>query len=449
MPNQETWSGTRPPAQGGLRASLLQRLENLPADLTEGERRKLIAFLHSAPSNDALLTLAAQPADSVLEGEELADFRRVGALRTDPNGPEGPAHLGLILKATRLCNLRCTYCGSRREGSGQAMETAVLLRAIHGALTTPGVRSLELVWHGGEPTLRPLDFYRKALWLQQQFRRPGQRIVNNLQTNGTRLGEEWLDFLQTYDFRVGVSLDGPPEIHDRRRRDAVDRPTSDRIRAGLVQLRERRIPHGICMVVDREVVDAGPARILEYLLEIGVDWVGLLRVVPQGTVVSRLGLDVYVDFLRRLFLLWWPRYRDRLSIREIDDLTKRLQGRRGNYCYFQEECLGSFLTIEPDGEVSACDKFQGLADYRFGHLGREPMQQIFASPRLATVRRSARPTHDRHACRWSELCQGGCAHDRHLGDTDAGPEDRCCGWGPLITTISEVLGEDPDPSSVP
>ena len=96
-------------------------------------------------------------------------------------------YLGLVLKATRLCNLRCTYCRDWREGPGQTMGFDVLARVVAAALREESHSIVDFVWHGGETTLLPLSFYRKAMFLQSRFRRPGQRIGNVIQTNGTRL----------------------------------------------------------------------------------------------------------------------------------------------------------------------------------------------------------------------------------------------------------------------
>src|SRR4029077_20302558 len=124
---------------------------------------------------------AGAPPASVLTPAEVADYEALSA-EPDPEPPGGVA-VTMIMKATRLCNLRCTYCHSWREGPNETMTFPVLARATRDALRDPSARSIDFVWHGGEATLLPLSFYRKALWLQQRFRRPGQSVHNNLQTN--------------------------------------------------------------------------------------------------------------------------------------------------------------------------------------------------------------------------------------------------------------------------
>src|SRR5438105_7905485 len=132
----------------------------------------------------------------------------------------------LIIKGTRLCNLRCAYCHDWRAERDQVMPFPVLARLMAAALTDPQHAAVDFIWHGGETTLLPTTFYEKALLVQSRFRRPGQLVGNTIQTNGTRLTPEWLRFLRDNQFGVGVSVDGPPQLHDRYRRYASGRPSS-------------------------------------------------------------------------------------------------------------------------------------------------------------------------------------------------------------------------------
>ena len=262
-----------------------ERLDELAATLPPGEQAALRSLLRRA---------AGKPAGDVLSADELEVYER---LRNEPDPePGGQAVLTVIMKATRLCNLRCTYCHSWRSGPNQKMSFEVLARATHGALRDPSVATVDFVWHGGEATVLPVGFYRKALWLQERFRRPGQTLLNTVQTNATRLSDEWLAFLHDHDIGVGVSLAGPPEIHDARRLDAAGRPTSARVREGIERLRTEDITRsGVLMVVDEDVCALGPHRLLDYLTEIGVERVALLNVLPENTPA---GTPVRGDYLR-------------------------------------------------------------------------------------------------------------------------------------------------------
>jgi uncharacterized protein len=128
--------------------------------------------------------------------------------------PDNIQILGLIIKSTRRCNLRCWYCHDWRS-RGEAMPFEVLAALMAKALRPPEHRRVDLMWHGGEPLLLGRAFYLKALYLQQEFAQEGQMIRNSLQTNGTLLDHEWCRFFKEYGFQIGLSVDGP--VHDANR----------------------------------------------------------------------------------------------------------------------------------------------------------------------------------------------------------------------------------------
>ena len=143
------------------------------------------------------------------------------------------SYICVIAKFTRLCNLRCVYCHDWRSGPGQTMPFAVQSALFRNLLACPDHAAVDVVWHGGEPTLLGKHEFHRILALQRWYGLPGQRINNIVQTNGTRLTPEWVELLKRYRFRVGVSLDGPPEVHDRSRPSVGGRATSMDVKRGL------------------------------------------------------------------------------------------------------------------------------------------------------------------------------------------------------------------------
>jgi uncharacterized protein len=332
----------------------------------------------------------------------------------------------------------------------------VLARTIQTACTSPGAEQVEFIWHGGETTLRPISFYRKALWLQEQLRPAHLRISNQIQTNGTTLTPEWLRFLKQHRFLVGVSLDGPPEVHDRRRLDVKGRPTSQRVRQGIAELSRQEIPFAVSMVVDEEVIRLGARRVLDYFLELGVRSVSLLNVVPDGEPERELPGDFlafpsYVRFLRDLFQLWWPEHADRISFREISDLMHRLERGRGNFCVFGENCMSHVYTIEPQGGIAACDRFQGDPAFSYGNVLDTELSDLVASAnfRRAQADTEAEMDATRH-CPWFSICHGGCPHDRYVRvHRGVSRDESCCGWAPLLADLTSALEKHNQPGAIP
>jgi uncharacterized protein len=434
----------------GIVARAGLRLEQFAAALPAQEQEALRSLLMRALAADPLADLASSRAEDVLAPGEVAVYERVRN-ESSSSTPSGRGALTMVMKATRLCNLRCTYCHSWREGPNQVMTFLVLARTVRDALRIADVHRVDFVWHGGEATLLPPSFYRKALWLQEQFRRSGQTVCNAVQTNGTRLSDEWLAFLRRYSIGVGVSLDGPAEIHDRRRVDSTGRGTSARVREGLDHLRNAGIRNaGVLMVVDEEICELGAAQLLAYLLESGIERVALLNVLAPNTRQSEcdggayLPLPRFVEFLCELFRLWWPAHKDELRIRELDELVDQLKGGPPQTCVFAGNCFGGYLTIEPTGEVSACDKYIGDATFHFGSVLETSLADIQASVQLKAVRAlNEREVHQMIDCPWFSLCHGGCPHDRYTGARRLpGFDASCCGFAPLLSEISSVVTPD-------
>jgi uncharacterized protein len=445
-----------PDPGGALVGALKGRLGELAARLEPGERDALAALLKSLEArNPHLLELAALPPEAVLSPAEAEIYRALPAVSPNP-ASRLPSAVCLIVKGTRLCNLRCTYCRSWAEGPDQVMPFNVLARTIQTACTSPGAEQVEFIWHGGETTLRPISFYRKALWLQEQLRPAHLRISNQIQTNGTKLTPEWLRFLKQHRFSVGVSLDGPPEVHDRRRLDVKGRPTSHRVRQGIAELSRHRVPFAVSMVVDEEVRQLGARRVLDYFLELGVSGVSLLNVVPDGEPERELPGDFlafpsYVRFLQDLFQLWWPEFADRISFREISDLMHRLERGQGNFCVFGENCMSHIYTIEPQGGIAACDRFQGDSAFSYGNVLDTELSDLVASAnfRRAQAETDAEMDATRH-CPWFSICHGGCPHDRYVRvHRGVSGDESCCGWAPLLADLASALGERNQPGAIP
>lgn len=425
--------------------ALTGHINRFRRELSANDRLVLDAIIGTR--NAAVAALGACSIETVLdeEGRTLVE-----ALARYPMSRDRtlPTQIVLIMKATRYCNLRCTYCRSWSDGPDQSMPFDVLAHTIHSALTAPGVLDVKFVWHGGETTLRPIRFYERALWLQERFRQPGQTISNVIQTNGTRLTDEWLEFLRLYEFGVGVSLDGPPEIHDARRRDAQGRATSAVVVESIKRLAERGIRFGVLMVVDEDVIRVGPQVTLDYLLATGVHQVSLLNVTPEGVPAGDakdepyLEYRTFVEYLRAMFRLWYPKHVDDISILEIADLRNMLEGRRRVSCVHGPNCVGRFFTIEANGDIGHCDKYQQNPDFCFGNILKGPLATATKSPVLHRAHAFTAAGLDRcRPCRWYGVCQGGCPYDRYVRIQREGTthDERCCGLSPLLDEMSEAI----------
>ncbi len=354
-------------------------------------------------------------------------------------------HAGLIIKATRLCNLRCTYCTDWREGPDQTMPFDVLVSLIAAALKDPTHQTVEFIWHGGESTLLPRSFYEKAIFLQSQFRRPDQAIRNSIQTNGTRLTSEWISFFRANQFSVGISLDGPPELNDRVRVLRSGRGTSEQIRRGIALLHEGGVRFSVLMVVDEEAIEAGADRIFDFLVESKIKSVAFLAAKPlnQPSALPRTHAAHYVDpvrmgsFLKGIYHRWIEHGDDSMQIRELESLRARIQGDGDGFCTLSGSCLGHYFLVEPDGTVAHCDLFTGDDRYTLGNITRDDFEAIRSTGKLQSLKVEWRDDRDRMAsCPEFAVCQGWCPHERYTSRRHSFSHTMsCCGLRDLIEYI--------------
>jgi uncharacterized protein len=362
------------------------------------------------------------------------------------------SHATLIVKGTRLCNLRCAYCHDWRVGRDQTMTFRVLARTIATALSDPSHASVEFVWHGGETTVLPVSFYEKALLVQSRLRRDRQRIHNVLQTNGTRLTPEWVRFLRANRFSVGISLDGPPEIHDRYRRYASGRPSFTDVLRGIEALRAQEVPFGVLMVIDGGALELGPDRVFDFFVEHGIGDFGLLAAMPANQPEAKRGTptDHYADpvrmapFLQRIYDRWRDYGDSRPAIRDFDALRARLAGESAGFCTLEGGCLGNYYLVEPNGDVAHCDLFAGDERYTLGNVFRDDFASMRRGARMrALVAENDRALAAMKACPEFHVCNGWCPHERYISVRhNAQHRDDCCGLSDLIGHIRLRMEEE-------
>jgi uncharacterized protein len=362
-----------------------------------------------------------------------------------------PTSIGLIIKATRSCNLRCSYCGDWRPGSANAMPFDVLAKLIHAALQDVNHRSVRFTWHGGEPTLLPREFFVKAMVLQHRFRQPGQRITNAIMTNATRIDDAWAEFIKANEFTVGVSLDGPPEIHDRYRVDAAGRPSFDNVRRGMRVLRDYGIDFGVTVVLDEAGYAYGPERLFDFLVGEGISSFGINFVMPAIGLPPDRARNHYITPQRRTqFLIGlyerWRAHGDRtIRVRELDGLRSRVVGQDATPCTLSGSCWGSLYSIEPNGDVCHCDFFLGDQSYVWGNVLTHSFGDIRRSAAMADAQARHRPGRQaKAACPEFAVCQGGCPHE-YLMSERLNPDHvtQCCGLRDLIEEIRADGIRDP------
>jgi uncharacterized protein len=322
-----------------------------------------------------------------------------------------------------LCNLRCAYCyylakdqlfpseGPRR------MAAELLERYIAERLqTSPGL-STHFEWHGGEPTILGLDYFRRIAELERKHVSPGHTVTNGLQTNGVLLDEQWADFLADERFSVGLSLDGPRGLHDVYRRNASGGPTHNQVLRAFGLLSQRHVHCDVLCVLHAKNVHA-PTLVYRFFRDLGVKHLQFLPLVElqrdnPGAVSSRTARpEATGDFLCTVFDEWIARDLGRLVVQFFDEALRPAMQLPHALCILRETC-GDVAVLEHDGGFYACDHYVD-AKHRIGNLHERPLNELTADPAMRAFGERKRDTLP-NCCRQCDVlawCNGGCPKDR-------------------------------------
>ena len=294
--------------------------------------------------------------------------------------------------AWAICNLDCKYCYFLKKealfpGSDFRMSDAVLEEYTRQYIVAQPQPEVSFAWQGGEPTLMGLEFFRRAVEFQAKYRKPGMRILNSLQTNAVTLDEEWCRFFREHQFLLGVSLDGPRELHDAYRVDKGGQPTFERVMRGLRLLQEHGVEYNILTTVHAANAKH-PLKVYRFLRdEVGARYLQFIPIVErdnesgyqEGHIVTDRSVraEKYGDFLMAIFDEWVRRDVGRVFVQIFDVALAAWSGDRAGLCVFEETC-GAALAIEHNGAVYSCDHYVE-PNYFVGNIVDIPLSEIVIS----------------------------------------------------------------------
>lgn len=405
----------------------------------------LLELLDSLPQSKAAAeVIGMQTPESILNKSELQVFNSI-KLQSYTSDAIGAKSIVVVVKSTRLCNLRCTYCNAWREGPGNTMDFETLSVSIRNLLNIKGVNKFDFVWHGGEITMLAPSYFKKLIWLQQQFRPPGVSIGNSMQTNATMLTNDWLEFISLSKIGIGVSIDGPPSIHDKRRLDRHGSGTSQKVEQGIRQLKSIDTCFGGLIVVDKAVFNTPATELLSYFNKIGLHNIDFLNLVPDNSLPACslgsdfINYDEFITFLCEIYEEWFSNYQDTITVRIFVDLLAVIEKREENTtnCYWSGSCSKEIFTLEADGVIAPCDKYVKDEGSRLGNISDTNLNSLLnqSNYHQAGLEEASESKTRMKKCKWFHLCQGGCPHDRLVNiknNFKKGDDYICCGVEPLF-----------------
>ena len=328
------------------------------------------------------------------------------------------------------CNMRCAYCyylekGKYSENAKQTrMSFDLLDRLIRQTVAASPGPVVSFTWHGGEPTLAGMDFYKKALELEKKYLPRGWEAWNNLQTNGLLLNDAWCRFLKDNRFDVGVSFDGPAAVHDKNRCLVNGTGTFERVRTAIRRLRETGIEPDLLCTVNAVSMEQ-PLEVYRALRETKCGWAQFIPVVIRdgegGADKRSVTAEGYGRFLTAVFDEWVTHDLGVLDVQLFAEMARVMAGGEASLCWMAPDC-GHVLIAEEDGAVYSCDHFVDDG-HRLGTLRRDSLARMADSAFQRSFGQSKREalTEECRACPWLRLCNGGCPKDRFGVSADGQP----------------------------
>ncbi|MFH1037201.1 MAG: anaerobic sulfatase maturase [PVC group bacterium] len=377
-----------------------------------------------------------------------------------------------------VCNVNCTYCFYLSKerlletATGWRLPDDLLEKFIRQYIEGQEAEEIVFSWQGGEPTLRGLDFFRKVVALEKRYRQPGIRIENDLQTNGILLDDEWGEFLGKNGFLVGLSIDGPRDLHDTYRVDKKGEGTFDRVLAAGRLLGKHGVTFNSLTVVNRKNARE-PLRVYRFLRDVlkstriqfipCVEPGNFARVAPglgesdslplAGSPASRPGSpdsivtdwsvdpDDFGTFLCRIFDEWYRKDVGRVFVYLFEAALGRWMGMPPSICCQAPVC-GHGLALEHDGSVYSCDHYV-YPEYRLGNIREEPLAEMAFSPRQREFGSAKSRSLPRQClrCRFLFVCNGGCPRNRFIraADDEPGLNYLCRGLYKYFTHIEPYM----------
>jgi uncharacterized protein len=360
------------------------------------------------------------------------------------------------------CNIDCTYCfflskEALYPNEKSRMSAETLEAYIRQLLESHRVPRVTVAWQGGEPTLMKVEFFRRAVELVEKYRKPGQTVQHTFQTNGILLDDDWCAFFKEHNFLVGLSVDGPRELHDAYRRDRRRQGTFDRVMQGWQALRRHDVEFNILCTVNAANEKHGRAVYRFFRDELGAKWIQFIPIVERaraetlaianqgwseqpgrkrllytqtGNLVTErsVGSEQYGRFLVDVFEEWVRHDVGQVYVQLFDVTLEAFFGRH-MLCIHAPTC-GYGPALEHNGDLYSCDHF---VEPRFllGNIHKTHMLKLVASPEQRKFGDDKRDTLTAQCqrCEVKPLCNGGCPKDRFAlsRDGDPGQNYLCAG----------------------
>lgn len=362
----------------------------------------------------------------------------------------------LIKPASALCNLDCEYCfyldrdaDPYKELPARRMSLDTLERLVDSYLFYSYPQST-FAFQGGEPTLAGLPFFEKLVEFQQRYGRNGHSVSNAMQTNGTLLDRNWGQLFRSYNWLIGISMDGPEEVNDLYRFNRAKHGSWRRVMDSIEMMQREKVDFNVLCVLSQSNVHK-PKEIYKFFRKMGVDFMQFIPLAEFGPDGKALPFSItpeeYGRFLCEIFELWWPERRN-VRVRFFDNLAEAVAGMKPGSCTMHETC-DSYVVVEYNGDVYPCDFFVEQS-WKLGNVDEDSWSEISRRMRrynFAAKKTIAHP--ECQVCDYQAICHGGCPKTRFGPQGQFGDLDYFCpaykmifqkAVGPLRKDVEKLTG---------
>jgi len=349
------------------------------------------------------------------------------------------------------CNLSCSYCyyvGKSHlypKTSKNIMSDEILEQYIIQHIEAASASTIVFSWHGGEPTLLGIDYFKRIIQLQKKNQPVNSHIINGIQTNGTLLNDEWARFLAKENFTVGVSIDGPEKIHDLYRRTPANQSTFSKTIRGIELLKKYNIFFEILCVVHTMNVEV-PIQLYDFLKNIGAKYISFLPLAERrnGFIIPEsVSSKKYGQFLCAIFDEWKANDIGEIKVQIFEEAARTAFEQEHSLCIFRKTC-GAVPVIEHNGDFYTCDHFVNPA-HLIGNIKTTSLiTMLHSSQQIAfgEAKWDSLPGTCLN-CEVLEMCNGGCPKNRFTKTPEG--EDRlnylCKGYKIFFNHIQPFVNE--------
>lgn len=349
-----------------------------------------------------------------------------------------------IIKPTNECNFACRYCYTEDTAEKGRMNHKTLQKTVEQLASLPEKDGIKFIWHGGEPLLMGIDFYKEAIEIQRQVIK-GKTVQNSIQTNASLISEEFLDFCAENDFSIGTSMDGPEDIHNLTRIYPDGRGTFQDVWKGIRMIKQRkRLGGGAIVVLSRKNINA-LEQVYSFFKEYGISF-KVNPLINSGRANKHLndlsiGPAEYGLALVNLFNQWFYEKEDGVDVDPLSGILGSLMTQIPQTCSFGGSCRKDFISIGPQGDVYPCGRFDGVQKYLLGNLTEQNLTEILnSSQNLIMLKRGSETVTGCSSCTHKNLCNAGCMHNAYMKKGEIFDKDYyCASYKILFSHLEKAL----------